>query len=69
MDKLEIIALAHNVGTYDLSIEPYKDPCSLHARNPSTWAQMDAVLSLEQAIDIQAILSETLNHYVVKIVI
>ena len=69
MDKLEIIALAQNIDTYDLSIEPYKDPCSMHARNPSTWAQIDAVLSLEQAVDLQAIVSETLNHYVEEIAV
>ena len=69
MDKLEIIGLAHNIDTYDLSIEPYKDPCSIHARNPSTWAHIDAVLALEQSVDIEAIISETLNHHIEKIAV
>ena len=67
MDKNEIITLAQQIGTFDLSIEPYQDPCSLHARNPSTWAHIDAVLALERAVDIEAVLSETLNSHIVDI--
>lgn len=67
MDKLEIVALAHSIDTFDLSIEPYKDPCSMHAQNPSTWAHEDAVLALERAVDIEALLTETLNHHIEKI--
>ena len=40
MDKIEIVNLAHSIDTFELSIEPYKDPCSMHARNPSTWARL-----------------------------
>ena len=69
MDKLEIIALAHNIGTYDLSIQPYKDPCALHARNPSTWAHIDAVLALEQAVDIEEILSKTLSDHIEEVAV
>lgn len=67
MDKIEIINLAQQIATYDLSIEPYQDPCSLHARNPSTWAHIDAVRALERAVDIETVLSDTLNNHVVDI--
>jgi thiamine biosynthesis protein ThiI len=69
MDKLEIIELAQRIGTYDLSIEPYKDPCSLHARNPSTWAHLDAVLTLEQAVDIESLFHNTIKDHVEKVVV
>src|SRR3989344_5357524 len=35
-DKNEIIDMAKKIGTYDLSIEPYKDCCSLISKNPKT---------------------------------
>ena len=69
MDKLEIIKLAQRIGTYDMSIEPYKDPCSLHARNPSTWAHVDAVLALEQSVDIETLFHKTINEYVEKVAV
>jgi thiamine biosynthesis protein ThiI len=69
MDKLEIIELAQQIGTYDLSIEPYKDPCSLHARNPSTWAHIDAVLTLERSVNIDSIITETLERHVEKVIV
>ncbi len=67
MDKNEIVTLAQNIDTFDLSIEPYKDPCSMHARNPSTWSRIDAVLALERAVGIEALVSETLNQHIEKI--
>ena len=67
MDKLEIIALAKEIETYELSIQPYKDPCSLHARRPATWAQLKDVLAVEEAIDVDALLEETLADHVEEI--
>lgn len=69
MDKIEIINLAHSINTYELSIEPYKDPCSMHARNPSTGARIDPVRELERAVDIETVISETINHYIEEIIV
>ena len=62
-DKAEIVAAAQRIGTYDLSIQPYKDPCSLHARNPATWANTDEVQRVEAAIDVETLLETTLRNY------
>jgi thiamine biosynthesis protein ThiI len=35
-DKVEIVALARRVGTYEASIKPYKDCCSIISRKPAT---------------------------------
>ncbi len=59
-DKQDIVALAKEIGTFELSIQPYKDPCSLQARRPATWARMAEVLELEAVLDIDTIMSETL---------
>jgi len=62
-DKEEIIGLAKQIGTYELSLEEYKDCCAIITRHPRTRVKaslvseyvsshrlMDVVLkSLEQA--------------------
>ena len=63
-DKAEIIDVAKRIDTYELSIQPYRDPCSLHARNPSTWARLEQVLDVEEQIGIDALVEETLQDYV-----
>lgn len=62
-DKAEIVAAAQEIGTYELSIQPYKDPCSIHARNPATWANLEEVQRVEAAIDVPALLETTLRNY------
>ncbi|MBN1262003.1 MAG: tRNA 4-thiouridine(8) synthase ThiI [Anaerolineae bacterium] len=59
-DKQEIVELAQNIGTYELSIAPYQDPCSMHAHRPATWAKMAEVRMLEAAIDIESVVNDTL---------
>lgn len=36
-NKNEIITLARQIGTYEISIEPYKDCCALIAQHPSAY--------------------------------
>jgi len=62
-DKPEIVAAAQRIGTYDLSIQPYKDPCSIHARNPATWANLEEVQRVEAEIDVTTLLETTLRNY------
>ncbi len=67
MDKLEIIDLAKQIGTYEISIQPYRDPCSLHAQSPATWSRLDQVRQVEDEIDADALLHETMTHHVEEI--
>jgi len=63
-DKSEIIAQSKVLGTYELSIVPYQDPCSLHAHHPATWARMEEVEALEAKLDIPSVIEETLDQIV-----
>ncbi len=63
LDKAEIIELAQAIDTYELSIQPYKDPCSMHARRPATWASLENVLEIEEKIGVDALVLETLNEH------
>ncbi len=59
-DKQEIIALAQQIGTYELSIQPYKDCCSLIARHPETRAKLREVLEAEKALPIEQLVNKSL---------
>ncbi len=67
MDKLEIIDIAKEIGTYEISIQPYQDPCSLHAQSPATWSRLDQVRQVEDEIDAESLLHETMTHHVEEI--
>ncbi|GBC99807.1 putative tRNA sulfurtransferase [bacterium HR17] len=64
-DKAEIIALAQRIGTYDLSLLPYKDCCSLIARHPETRPKLDAVRGAEARLPVDALVERTLSELVV----
>ncbi len=47
LNKQEIIAWARRIGTYETSIEPYKDCCALIARRPRTRTNAERLDALE----------------------
>ncbi|MEM2087444.1 MAG: tRNA uracil 4-sulfurtransferase ThiI [Thermoproteota archaeon] len=60
-DKEEIISLAKKIGTYELSIKPYKDCCSIIARHPETRARVEKVEELEKIIDMESVVNRSLE--------
>jgi len=60
-DKQEIIDLAKKIGTYDISLMPYKDCCSIIARHPETKAKLDIVQRLEAKIGLDNVVDECLR--------
>lgn len=63
MDKNEIVGLARRVGTYDTSIEPYEDCCTLFvARHPETRPDPAKVEELEGRLDVAGLVEESLAH-------
>ena len=55
-DKAETIALARRIGTYDLSIEPYDDCCSLFVpKHPATRAGLAQVERAEAGLEVEAL--------------
>lgn len=56
MDKEEIITLARKIGTFDTSILPYEDCCTVFTpRHPRTRPQVSEVEAAESALDIDAL--------------
>ena len=55
-DKAEIIAKAQAIGTYELSILPYDDCCSLFVpRHPATHARLGEARAAEEGLDVDAL--------------
>ncbi len=63
-NKQEIIAWARRIGTYETSIQPYKDCCALIARGPKTRADDHrlTLLEQEQLADYDALIDKVLEE-------
>ena len=61
-NKEETIALAEKIGTYQISIEPYKDCCALISSNPKTRSKHKALSALEARVfpDYRELIERTL---------
>ena len=62
-DKSEIVKTAAKIGTYDISIEPYEDCCTIFTpKHPRTKPILHFVEDGEKAIDGEALLREALEQ-------
>lgn len=51
-DKIEIIDLSKKIGTYDISIRPYEDCCTIFTpSNPKTKPKLEQVKRFERSVD------------------
>ena len=56
MDKEEIIRISRKIGTFDTSILPYEDCCTVFTpRHPKTKPHVEEVRELEAVLDIDAL--------------
>ena len=56
MDKEEIVRLSRKIGTFDTSILPYEDCCTVFTpRHPKTKPHLDEVREAEAVLDIDAL--------------
>lgn len=61
-DKNEIVELARKFGTFDKSIEPFEDCCTVFvAKHPKTNPTLEEVLEQEKKLDIESIEDEIFN--------
>ncbi|UTR11397.1 tRNA 4-thiouridine(8) synthase ThiI [Evansella sp. LMS18] len=62
MDKLEVIDIARNIGTYELSILPYEDCCTIFLPpQTKTRPSIKKAAAYEQAIDVDKFVSEAVE--------
>lgn len=60
-DKVDVVALARRLGTFEISIRPHEDCCSfLVAAHPATRTRPDVIARLEEGIPWDALVAEAL---------
>ncbi len=62
MDKEEIVRIARKIGTFETSILPYEDCCTVFTpRHPNTRPKMPKILEAESHLDVDALVEEAVN--------
>ena len=62
-DKEEIIGLARRIGTFETSILPYEDCCTVFTpRHPKLKPTLDEVEKAESALDVEALVEEAVSN-------
>ncbi|HAF60520.1 MAG TPA: tRNA 4-thiouridine(8) synthase ThiI [Clostridiales bacterium UBA9856] len=62
MDKTEIIDLARKIGTYDISILPYEDCCTVFLpKHPKTKPKLSAILESESRLNVEELVESALK--------
>ena len=61
-DKTDIVALSRRIGTFETSILPYEDCCTVFTpRHPRTHPRVDDVRELEQALDVESLMQRAVD--------
>lgn len=62
MDKVEIIELSKKIGTYETSILPYEDCCTIFTpKNPVTKPRVDRCVKYEESFDFESLVQECIQ--------
>ena len=62
MDKEEIITIARKIGTFETSIQPYEDCCTVFTpKHPKTKPELEKVKAQENKLDFEALVEEALG--------
>ena len=61
MDKEEIVRISRKIGTFDTSILPYEDCCTVFTpKHPLTRPKLFKVVEAERALDMDALCEKAL---------
>lgn len=62
MDKTEIIRLAEEIGTFDLSVMPFEDCCTIFAPpRPKTKPKIEKAIEYEKRLDVEGLLQRAME--------
>ena len=63
MDKDEIIKISRKIDTFDISIEPYEDCCTVFTpKHPKTKPQLSVLLAAEEALDADVLIERAIEN-------
>ncbi len=62
-DKVDIIKIAKQIDTYDISIRPFEDCCTIFkVVNPTTKPSMEKIQEIESKFDFQPLIREAIDN-------
>ena len=62
MDKEEIVRVSRRIGTFDTSILPYEDCCTVFTpRHPRTHPDLSEVREYERALDVEDLVRDAME--------
>lgn len=62
MDKQDIVEIAKDIGSYDVSIQPFDDCCTVFApKHPNLKPKLDDILKEEEKLDIEKLLETVMS--------
>ena len=66
MDKSEIVKIARDIDTFETSIQPFEDCCTVFTpRHPRTRPELSAVLKAEAPLDAETLIRECVENTVI----
>ena len=67
LDKDEIIKVSRIIDTFNISIEPYEDCCTVFTpKHPKTKPQISIIETAEQALDVEGLIERALNNVTIN---
>lgn len=67
MDKLDIIKVAEKIDTFELSIQPFEDCCTVFAPpSPKTKPKLEKARQYEARLDVEALIKEAVEGTVIE---
>ena len=67
MDKIDIIKIAKKIDTFDISIRPFEDCCTIFTpKRPKTMPHLDSVEEFEKTFDYESLIKEAIENIEVR---
>ena len=67
LDKDEIIKVSRKIDTFNISIEPYEDCCTVFTpKHPKTKPQISIIEVAEQALDVEGLIERALSNVTIN---
>ncbi|KXG74217.1 tRNA uracil 4-sulfurtransferase ThiI [Thermotalea metallivorans] len=63
LDKVDIIEIAKKIGTFEISILPYEDCCTVFLpKRPVTKPKIEKILASEEKLEVEKLIEEAIVH-------
>lgn len=63
MDKVEVVDIARKIDTFETSILPYEDCCTVFvAKHPQTRPKLDKIMQSESAVDFEPLIKTAIDN-------